>query len=370
LEAHVNDVLRLLLDRADTLGELDVAADEVARWPEDCLDRLLKAGLLAPTDNAQGLRCGECEEGCWVIPESSVGADGTEILTHPCDRREDIGIVRFRPEQLRMWRLDLAGLASALGSALKLGQKPKEIEPGRLWLLGKHRQPGRVHTLFFGWGYRLPDRESLATVTAGQMGALNGVLLVPHVIPVELAGPESSGPILTLTSLVEFGDDGLRLDADVLNPELGRPRRKLKVKPFTMPPGVHTWDEVTIRVLSNSKATALVGANRETRDVAEWGMADARKRTATPSATWTLLLLLASQSGELKWGDDGASANARTQMKTLRTCLRAVFGLDGDPIDEYKKTKRWQTKFALVDGRRNSPSISVINHGRSRTDGQ
>jgi len=38
-------------------------------------------------------------------------------------------------------------------------------------------------------------------------------------------------------------------------------------------------------------------------------------------------------------------------MKLLRNHLRELFGIEDDPIKDYKSKRRWRTKFALVDQR-------------------
>jgi hypothetical protein len=84
-------------------------------------------------------------------------------------------------------------------------------------------------------------------------------------------------------------------------------------------------------------------------------MADGRTKPRKPNRAWHLLDLLAINDGELSWLDTGASPQARAHMKRLRAHLREIFGLEDDPIEDYKKNKCWRTKFTIVDMRQNSP---------------
>ncbi len=355
MATDVDQILYELLERADTLGELRVTADEVAGWPEGSLDRLLGAGLIVPTDNARGLVCDGCEEGCWVLPEPRERPDGEEVLTYLCTEREDIGIVEFPVQRLRTWRLDPAGLASAIHRALALADEPKEIEPMHLWFLGKARIGGKPRRFFFGWGYSLDDGFRLAGITDEHMRVANPVLLVPHRLPSQNVWPDPSGPILPLSSLVTLADDELRLDTEALYEQFGRRGRRTQVRPFAMPPGADSWRSVKIRVISDDEAEVLVGGRSEVRDFIGWGMADTRAKPPRHASTWKLMLKLAPNDGELSWKDEGATPEARTHMKLLRTCLREIFGLEEDPIHDYKKEKCWRTKFILVDMRKQTP---------------
>jgi hypothetical protein len=105
-------------------------------------------------------------------------------------------------------------------------------------------------------------------------------------------------------------------------------------------------------VISDNEAEVQVGECTERRDFTGWGMVDRRTEYPQPTTAWKLMLLLARQDGELSWRDSCASANARAHMKILRTRLREIFGLKGDPIEDYKINKCWRTKFIIVDMRK------------------
>ena len=362
MESDVNQIFNRLLERADTHGILRVSADEVTLWPDGMLDQLLGMGLLVCTDNALGLVCDGCEEGCWVVPEPQCNSDGGEILTHMCTEREDIGIVEFSSDRLLAWRLNMEGVAAALSGALSISCRPVVIESGRLWFLGKVRIRDKQRTFYFGWGYGLDDAERIAGVMDERMTTSNPILLVPHRLPDKNMWPDPLGRIIALTNVTDLSSDKLDLDIEAVCGRRGQGHKKGHIRKFPMPPGVTSWDPVFIRVMNDVEVELQVGRRSEVRNFVEMGMADSRHTPPEPDSTWNLLLHLAENDGELHWGDKGASANARTYMKTLRSRLREIFCLEDDPIEDYKKKRCWKTIFNLVDPRRQSSPISVKYH--------
>lgn len=129
-------------------------------------------------------------------------------------------------------------------------------------------------------------------------------------------------------------------------------RRRPRVRPFTMPPGIESWKSITIIILSDDKAEVRIGGHAETRDFIHWGMADYRTIPLKPNSAWILLLSLATGNGDFGWNNENATPNSRTHMKLLRTHFRELFGLYEDPFEDYRKNKCWRTKFNLVDMRK------------------
>ena len=54
--------LQALWTRFDVRQPL-FTGDDIAEWPDGCLDRLMTAGLLRETANAQSVVCDACAEG-------------------------------------------------------------------------------------------------------------------------------------------------------------------------------------------------------------------------------------------------------------------------------------------------------------------
>lgn len=350
MEAHqLTATLSVVLDRADTTGDAVVTADTTRGWSEGVADRLAALGLLVRANNERGMTCDGCEDGCWVEPELRQRADGAQVLVHACERREDIGLVELDAGGLAAWRLSLEGVASALAASLGLERSVEEIAVGRTWRLGERRIHGRRQTIFFGCGLTLDDGPAVAAHTIQSVPADDVLLLVPSRKPDPQIWPRDSRGVIAFADAVEVSSDGLVLRLEDLAPSKPS-KRKISVRPFPTPAGVG-WDKVVIRILDGDRAELVAARKKETRTFAEMGMRDSRKSSDEPNAAWAMLLILAGNGGELSWGDQGASDNARAHMKLLRTHLRELFVIEGDPIDDYKSRRRWKTKFALVDQR-------------------
>lgn len=341
--------LSAALERADTTGNALVTADVVDAWPAGVADELARIGLLVRADNEKGMACDGCEDACWVEPELRQRADGSQVLVHACEHREDIGLVELDAGRLVAWRLDFAAVASALATGMGLGHTVEEIVAGRTWRLGERRIQGRRQTVFFGHGFTLDDGPAVAAQTMPSVPADDVVLLVPSRKPDPQVWPRDSRGIIAFAGDVDVSSGGLVLHLEDL--AAAKPsKRKISVRRFPTPAGVG-WAKVVIRILDGDRAELMAARKKETRSFAEMGMRDSRKSSDEPNAAWAMLLVLARHGGELSWGDQGASNNARAHMKLLRTHLRELFGIEDDPIDDYKSKRRWKTKFTLVDQR-------------------
>jgi hypothetical protein len=339
--------LSVVLDRADTTGDAVVTADAASRWPTGAADQLEALGLLVRATNERGMTCDGCEDGCWVEPELRHRADGSQVLVHACEHREDIGLVELDAGGLVAWRLNFAGIATALAASLGLNRSVDEIAVGRTWRLGERRIHGRRQTIFFGYGLTLDDGPAVAAQTIQSVPADDVLLLVPSRKPAPQIWPRDLRGVITFADAIDVSSNGLVLRLEDFAPSKPS-KRKISVRPFPTPAGIG-WDKVVIRILDGDRAELVAARKKETRTFAEMGMRDSRKSNDESTAAWAMLLILASNAGELSWGDQGASVNARTHMKLLRTHLRELFAIEDDPINDYKSKRRWKTKFTLVD---------------------
>ena len=333
-------VLAPLLERADVLGDIEVSHDEVSTWPPGVHASLVELGLLARASNALGLACDGCEESCWVEPDLQRAGNGSMTLVHLCHRRDDIGILRYPPQRLEQWTLNGPAIARLVATSLTQIDGVEEVVDGVLWRVGDRRIHGALRTFFLvGPGISMTDE------IRAHLGHRHAVLLCPHVRP--------EVPCRTITLTEVLGDE-LGIDESVLGQHLGRrlPAPK-SVGRIGIPEGT-TWANITIRVIDEHTVEVVAGRDVTRRTFAELGMLDRRRRDAVPKAAWGLLLVLASNTGSLGWGDQGASDNARQHMKSLRTLLREAFGIEDDPIHEYKRERCWRTRFQLADWRDHS----------------
>ena len=366
MEPDINAVFGQLMDRADTLGALLVPQSEVADWPPGVLASLMELGILGPAEKADSLECTQCAEGCWITPLALRRPDGSAFLGNVCELREEIGLVTFEPEQLQTWRVSMAGIASVVSSALKLPDRPTEIEPGYLWELGYLTVGGRRSLVVWAWGFNLPDGQRVVNAAARHLEATQPIILVPRQRPEPGVWPDAPSHIRAISDLVCFQDGHFRLQLDDLLPRNHRPAKRRSIRPVTLPPGITAWNQVTIRIVDEEHIEIQAGSHTERRHYAECGMSDARYKDPVPNADWVLLLDLAQQGGELCWQDRIASPAARAAMKRLRSRLRELLHIDEDPIGEYRKHKKWHTKFILTDLRKSGPPRNVTSHEPSR----
>ena len=136
----MNELLRVILTRADVPEASVFSADEVVRWPPGALDLLLRSGLLRETAPANGLVCDQCEEACWIEPDIREDPQtGKKIGVFFCTRREDIGHFTVDLERLRQWEAHLSGLSAHAHSRIHSPTWDKPCWPS--WLATAYRAP-------------------------------------------------------------------------------------------------------------------------------------------------------------------------------------------------------------------------------------
>lgn len=341
-------ILGDLLERVDYADQLDVSAREVHSWPDGVLPSLESAGVLAPGTNATGLECQACEKQCWVTPELRHWPDGTPVLVHICPYRDDTAHVRSSPDELRQWRVDLAGLGRAVGRALMLPEEPRELVPGRLWRLGSRRVDGTRRGFYLSWGLYRDQARRLEQVRA-EMESANDILFVP------VERPPLENQVLRLLGNVEVTKGALEVHVDQALPKTPAKAQSLTA-PLRVPPGT-TWDQVAIAVVESDTARSgqndtvevTIGAHKQRLTFVELGMVDRRQKELTPNFAWGMLLSFARGNGSFSWESAGASYKLRRHISALRQSLREAFGIEENPIPSYRKRAGWQTRFALRD---------------------
>ncbi|MEK7703646.1 MAG: hypothetical protein AAB426_01710, partial [Myxococcota bacterium] len=209
-------VLSAILEQADATGLAVLTADRTERWPEGVLEQLADQRLLVRSTNERGMTCDGCEDACWVEPELRRRADGSSVLVHACEHREDIGLVELDAKRLASWRLDFGALATALASSLHLSGSVEEIVVGRTWRLGERRAQGRRQVVFFAHGLTLEDGQAVAAPTIPSVPDEDSLLLVPSRKPSPQFWPRDSRGVVTIADAIQLGAEGLVLPLDGL----------------------------------------------------------------------------------------------------------------------------------------------------------
>ena len=114
-DRRLTRLLGQLLERADFPGQGRIGSEELPDWPAGAHQLLVDLRLVSRASNERGLVCDECEEECWLEPTRTANVGGEDVLVDACPNGRDVGLLTFHPSRLVAWRLDLEGLAVAVG---------------------------------------------------------------------------------------------------------------------------------------------------------------------------------------------------------------------------------------------------------------
>jgi len=80
-----------------------VTADEFFGWDKGARDELLDKDILRQTENVKGVKCIECEEGCFIEPERRTDPETKKIVgVYMCE----MGRIEIELDRLRCWRIN------------------------------------------------------------------------------------------------------------------------------------------------------------------------------------------------------------------------------------------------------------------------
>lgn len=142
------------------------------------------------------------------------------------------------------------------------------------------------------------------------------------------------------------------LDDGVLSPDMLRDSTKKRpIARFPIMDGLR-WSEVTITFVSNDSVRITARDRSETYTFAQLGFVDRRKGDR-PDLVWEFFHGVAKAGGELAWSGSRAASpelqkKAPSYFKAIRQRLRAVFSIEDDPFESYKKAKAYRPKFKLL----------------------
>lgn len=179
--------LQALLTRVDARQPV-FAGDDVIEWPEGHLEQLMAAGLLRETANAQSIVCDACAEGHVEEVQLFESPPGSGFRAYiVCTEN---GRVLVPPARRRQWEIDLSGLAHALADALPAAAGVEELEPGRLWYLGRTALGGQSRDAFLVRGAAWPDFPAVLAGARRFQEAAKPVVLVAEIVPARTSGAE------------------------------------------------------------------------------------------------------------------------------------------------------------------------------------
>jgi hypothetical protein len=322
-------------------GEALFCGGELAETTDAMEQAFLQSGLLKPHTNTDCVPCPGCEEGCWVVPEWLTRYDGEQILRAFCDSREDICMVEVEPDHLRQWRADLETIGTIVRAQLPLSGRTEFIAPGRLYLAGQRRIRGKLTRFYVASDDQVLMDQQLADGPAA-------VVITPQ-RPSDLATWKRCGVRPVALRDVLYAEDGqVFWDMETVLGDEPTAASPPPVKSELGLPAGCTWEKVFISFIDDSTIEIKAPGVYDRRTFESLRMADSRRKFVEPNKLWCLLQLLADNEGSLSWRDFGAEPRVRANMTRLRNHLRELFCIEDDPIKDYRKQGRWETKFRIT----------------------
>ncbi|RIK74357.1 MAG: hypothetical protein DCC68_23235 [Planctomycetota bacterium] len=201
----ISRMLEILFGLAD--GRLPAVVDfdylQGMHLSVDDARHLVAAGLLSPGPPPTELLCSECGEYTEIVYIDDYKGKFFPVL--PCT--ENVGS-RVDPERMQTWQLTLSQIAEAVFKPLGLTATPEELEPNRLWRLGRRAWAGVSWTVYFARELRRRDAMRLLS---GIRAPARSVVLVSKYLPIE--PPEPKTPlILRLVDFVSYEAEALCVD--------------------------------------------------------------------------------------------------------------------------------------------------------------
>ena len=184
----------------------------VRRWGDDAFLRLRHAGILQQAESADHFLCPLCDDGHAEEVVTWETDAGTRQFAIPCP---DNGRVMLSPEQLRQWTVSFDQLVSLLAAGLGLAGEASEIEPRRLWRLGKVSWQGGLRNVLFATGF---DSRCLLSPPPDVSKYPGAIVLLPHAKASSVKWSHPTPSAISLPQIASLGSDGVEFDHSLLIP--------------------------------------------------------------------------------------------------------------------------------------------------------
>jgi len=203
------DPLSVLWERAE-LSSSCFDGDEVLRWDEGLLERLIAVGLVREINAASSVVCDACDFGHVedvMFIDALAEAGARAYIWCP-----DNGRIRVPIDRLRQWEVDFGGVARSLAQALNRDGAPEELVPSRLWLLGKAVFAARSRDVFLARGLSWPDAASLLARAPRLATSGAPLVLVAGTVPPLVLWGADVPPLFPLGAVLSLRGDRITLD--------------------------------------------------------------------------------------------------------------------------------------------------------------
>lgn len=201
----MSEILPRLIRALDYAPLASVRHDDLRRFPEGELDRLLAAGLFVPAPPIQWLRCDEC-------------GDLHEVLLLRHDNPPEVsalllcghfGAQNVPIERLNRWEMSIYRFIEVVTDQLQPVGDRAELVPGRVWRLGNVRWTGGARHVYFARGLHRTDAWQ---VLSGCGLPSRNVILVPSKLPVQRELQEFARAVFPLDTLLTWQEGKLQFD--------------------------------------------------------------------------------------------------------------------------------------------------------------
>jgi hypothetical protein len=201
----MSEVLSRLIRALDYAPLATVRHDDLPKFPDGELDRLLAAGLFIPAPPTQRLRCDEC-------------GDLHEVLLLRRDNSPEVGALllcghfgahRIPIERLSRWEMSISRFVDVITGQLQPVGDRAELVPSRVWRLGKVRwNDASRHVVFARGLHRNDARQILASCALPN----RSVILVPSKFPVQKEVQELASAVFPLDTLLAWHQGKLQFN--------------------------------------------------------------------------------------------------------------------------------------------------------------
>lgn len=130
--------------------------DDIQMWPAETHRYFVNAGLIREIAPAESIILPECSSDEPVTPLWSSTQTGQRIGLVSCGDDQCAGLHCVKPERMKRWEINFAGLTAILAAAMQFTQT-EDIVPGRISLIGSCTQNDTYREIFLARGLHWPD---------------------------------------------------------------------------------------------------------------------------------------------------------------------------------------------------------------------
>ena len=160
---------------------------------------------------------------------------------------------------------------------------------------------------------------------------------------------------------VRTNDDKRNVKTAKTIERVGSKQENLDLKKFPTPKGTK-WEDVEIKITDPFEAQFKVGSVSRYYDITEIGFRNIRIKNLTPKQSWTTLLMMIVNGGEMRWEDkikpsvrapagstleiehEKSTNKTKGDISQIRKILKEFMDINDDPFLLYSKDKGWVLK--------------------------